>query len=129
MNTKSDEKFLAIEATIETNKNENDEKLANITEDIQKLTTFMMDQDNISKSSPSQRNTLTPPEPTTMVQTNRRDPPLEGGKSTNIGVMWTLKHEISSPKFYELLTKTYLKGDTALDLNYFLTTSRCLSMR
>ena len=33
--------------------------------------------------------------------------------------MWTLKHEIISPKFYELLTKTELKGDTALDPNNF----------
>ena len=54
MDTKSDEQFLAIEATIESNKQEsdrnqmkNDEKLIKITEDIQKLTTFMMDQANI----------------------------------------------------------------------------------
>ena len=33
--------------------------------------------------------------------------------------MWTLKHEISSPRFYELLIKTELKGDTALDLKNF----------
>ena len=33
--------------------------------------------------------------------------------------MWTLKHEISSPKFYELFIKTELKGYTALDLNNF----------
>ena len=30
-----------------------------------------------------------------------------------------LKHEISSPKSYELLIKTELKGDTALELNNF----------
>ena len=33
--------------------------------------------------------------------------------------MWTFKHEISSPRFYELLIKIELKGDTALDLNNF----------
>ena len=33
--------------------------------------------------------------------------------------MWTLKHEISSPRFYELLIKIELKGDTALDLNNY----------
>ena len=33
--------------------------------------------------------------------------------------MWTLKHEISLPRFYELLIKIELKGDTALDLNNF----------
>ena len=54
-----------------------------------------------------------------MVPTNMRDPPLDGEKSTKIGGMWNLKHEISSPIFYELLTKTELKGDAALDLNNF----------
>ena len=84
----------------------NDEKLTKITEDIQNLTTLMMDQANISKSSPSQKDTSTPPDPTIMVQTNRRAPPLEGGYYTNIGGMWTLKHEIISPKFDEILIKT-----------------------
>ena len=36
-----------------------------------------------------------------------------------IGGMWTLKYEIRSPNFYELLIKTEIKGDTALDLNNF----------
>ena len=36
-----------------------------------------------------------------------------------IGWMWTLKYEINSPKFYELLIKTELKVDTALELNNF----------
>ena len=31
--------------------------------------------------------------------------------------MWNLKHEIRSPKFYELLKKTELKGNTAMELN------------
>ena len=88
----------------------------------------MMDQTNISKYSPFQKDTSTPPDPTTMVPTNMRDPPLEGGKSTKIGGMWTLKHYISSPKFYELLIKTELKGDTALDLkNFFNHIKMCLN--
>ena len=78
-----------------------------------------MDQINISKSSPAQKDTSNPPDPTTTVQTNRRAPPLEGGISENIGGMWTLKHEISSPRFYELLIKIELKGDTAMDINNF----------
>ena len=36
-----------------------------------------------------------------------------------IGAMWPPKHKIISPKFYELLIKTKLKGDTTLDLNLF----------
>ena len=51
-----------------------------------------------------------------MVQTNRRAPPLEGEIYENISGMWTHKHEISSLRFYELLIKIELKGDTALDL-------------
>ena len=30
--------------------------------------------------------------------------------------MWNIKHDISSPKFYKILIKTELKGDTDLDL-------------
>ena len=33
--------------------------------------------------------------------------------------MWALKHEISSPKFYEILVNTELKGDTDMYLNNF----------
>ena len=80
--------------------------MKDIKETLKVFTTFMMDQTNISKSSPTQKDTSTPPDPITMVQTNRRDPPLEGGHSTKIGGMCTLKHEISSPRFYELLIKT-----------------------
>ena len=59
---------------------------------------------------------MNPPGVTIVVPANRRVPPLDGGNCTKIGGMWNLKHEISSPKLYELLIKTELKGDTALDL-------------
>ena len=64
---------------------------------------------NTMSSSPTQKDTLIPQDPTTAVPYNRRDTPLEGGDSTKIGGMWILKHDISSPKFYELLIKTELK--------------------
>ena len=51
-----------------------------------------------------------------MVLDNKRASPLEGGNSTKIGGMWTLKHEISTPKFYEILIKIELKGGTAMEL-------------
>ena len=98
-----------------------------IIETLKVFTTFMMDHTNIPKSSPTQKDTSTPQEPTTLVLTNRRAPPLVGGHSTKIGGMWTLKHEISSPKFYELLIKTELKGYTALDIkNFFKHVNICL---
>ena len=53
-----------------------DEKLTQLTENLQVLTELMMDQTNISKSSPTQKYTSTPPDPTTVVPTNRRGPLL-----------------------------------------------------
>ena len=135
MDNKSDEQFLIIQATINDNKQDTDEKkmntdekLTQITENIKVLTAFMMDQTNNSKLSPAHKDTLTPPNPTTLVPATRRDPTLYGGHSTKIGGMWTLKHEISSPKFYELLIKTELKGDTALDINNFYHINMCLNV-
>ena len=134
MDTKSNEQFLVISATIEANNQESDKNHKEITEKITLLAehhkettetlklilaTMKIVKNNISKSSTDQKDTLTPPDLTTTVQTNRRSPPLEGGISKNIGGMWTLKHEISSPKFYELLIKIKLKGDTALYLKNF----------
>ena len=119
MDNKSDEQFLIIQATFEANKQENDEKLRQITENIKVLTAFMMDQTKNQKFLPAQTDTSNPLDPTTVVMGNRRVPPLGGGNSTKIGGMWTLNHEISSPKFYELCIKTELKKDTALDLNNF----------
>ena len=78
-----------------------------------------MDKTNKSKLSPSQKDTSNIPDPTTVVPAIRRDTPLEGGKSTKIGGMWTIKHETSWPKFYELLIKTEVKGDTIMDLKNF----------
>ena len=133
MDTKSDDQVLVIEATIEANKQEADknkqeadknhkettDNIKQLTETLNQVLVELKDKNNILKSSPAQKYTSTPPDPTTMVQTNRRAPPLEGGISENIGVMWTLKHEISSPRFYELLINIELKWDTALDLKNF----------
>ena len=109
-----------------------DEKITEITEDLKVLTatiTLMMYQTNNQKSSPAQKDTSTPPDPTTVVPDNRRAPPLNGGQSTKNGVMWTLKHEIISPKFYELLINTELKGDNALDLkNFYNHIKMCLNV-
>ena len=58
-------------------------------------------------------------DPNTAFPTNKKVPPLEGGHSTQIGGMWTFKHEIISPKFYDLLINTKLKGKNDLDLNNF----------
>ena len=134
MDTNSDKQFLAIEVTIEANKQESDknhketsDKITILTENQKETTetlklilaTMKKYKNYISKSSPAQKDTSTCSDPSTTVQTKKRSPPLEGGISENIGGMWTLKHEIRSPRFYELLIKTELKGDTSLDTNNF----------
>ena len=54
-----------------------------------------------------------------MVPANKKALTLEGGHYTTIGGMWTVKHEISSTKLYELIIKTELKGDTDMNLKKF----------
>ena len=62
-------------------------EMKDIKETLKTFIAFMMDHTTISKSLPAQKDTSTPPYPTTTVQTNKRDPPLEGGISENIGGM------------------------------------------
>ena len=60
MDTKSDEQLLIIQDTFEANKQEaaekkmkTDEKITQLTENLNNLTAFMMDQTTNSKSSPT----------------------------------------------------------------------------
>ena len=88
----------------------------------------MMDHINTSKYLPAQRDSPKPRDPNVSVSTNRTDPPLDGGHSTNIGGMWTLKHDIRSPKLYELIIKTELKGYIDVDLkNFYNHIKMCLN--
>ena len=57
--------------------------------------------------------------PDTVVTTNKKAPPLEGGNSIKMGVVWTLKHEIFSTRLYQLIINREIKLDTALGLNNF----------
>ena len=58
----------------------------------------MMDQIKFFKYSPDKKDSPKNQDPTTVVLYNTKAIKLEGGRSTKIGGMWTLKHEISSPK-------------------------------
>ena len=84
---------------------------------IKSTITSIMDQTNILISSPDHKDSPKAMYPTTVVPANRRAQPSDSGQSTKNGGMCTLKHEISSPKFYEIIINTELKVDTALDLN------------
>ena len=61
---------------------------------------------NILISSPYQKNSPKAQDSNTVFLDNWRDTPFEGRHSTKNGGMWTPKHEIISPKFYELLINT-----------------------
>ena len=62
------------------------------TENLKVLKSLMMDQTNNYKYSPTQKYTSTPPDPTTLVPANKRAAQLEGGHSTKISGMCTLKY-------------------------------------
>ena len=74
---------------------------------------------NILKYSPTQMDLTNPLDPTTVVPANRRSPPLDVRQYTKIGGMWTLKHEIISTRFYELLINIELKEETAMENKNF----------
>ena len=117
MDNKSDEQFIVMQATIESNKQdmkynkqEYDDKKMKFTEDFKAMLassiTSIKYQINTLNSSPTQKDSPNTPEPTTAVPDNIRDPPLYGLQSMKIGGVWTLKHDIISLKLYELLIKT-----------------------
>ena len=95
-----------MQATIEPNKQDSDEKTKKLTEDLTGMITSMMDQIKILKSSTYKKDSPKDQNTTTVVPANKKYPSLEGGHSTKIGGMWTLKHDIGSPNFYEILIYT-----------------------
>ena len=79
-----------------------DSKLDNIIEMIQN----MMYQNQNSNHPLANMDSPQDQGHTTVVPANKKALPLEGGNSTKNGYLWTLKHDISLPKFYELLINT-----------------------
>ena len=77
-----------------------------LTEAFKEILVAITDQSNTLKSLPTQKDSPKTQYPTTVVPDNRRAPPWDSGHSVKIGGTWNLKHDISSPEFYELLTKT-----------------------
>ena len=106
MDNKSDYQLLIMQATIESNNKYSDDKIKKLTAYLTWMITSMMDQIKISKSSLDKKYSPKVQYTTTVVPANKKSPPLEGGHYTIIGGMWTLKREIGSPKFYELIINT-----------------------
>ena len=130
-----DGKFIIMQAAIESNKQEmrpnkqdSDEKMTQFTVKFETMLAIISSQLNTLVSSPTQKYTSDPPDPTTMVPDNSSTPQLDRGHSTKICGMWTLIHKIGSPKFYEVLINTELKGETDLDLkNFYNHIKMCLN--
>ena len=95
-----------MQDTIESNKQDSDEKMKNLTEYLTWMIASMMDEIKILLSSPDKKYSPKAQDTTTVVPANKKSPSLEGGNSTKIGGMWNLKHEIVSQKLYGLLINT-----------------------
>ena len=108
-----------MQDTIDSVRQDYGEKTKKPIEYLTAMFASMMENIIISKYSLDKNDLPKDQYPTTVIPANWKDPPLEGGNSTNIGCMWNLKHDIRSPKFYEILINTELKVDTALDLKNF----------
>ena len=66
------------------NKQESDEKIRKFTEKLKIMLAAITDHMQILKSSPTQKYLPETPEPTTVVPSNRKNPPLGGGQSTKL---------------------------------------------
>ena len=93
------EQFIIIQASIEakkqemkSNKKDYDEKMRKSTEEFKAMLAAIKDQINNLKYLLTHKDSPNPLDPTNVVPTNRRAPPLEGGQHTKIVGMWTLKH-------------------------------------
>ena len=106
MDNKSDYQLLIMKYTIEYNNQDSDDNTNNLTADLTGMIASIMDQIKISKASPDKKDPPKAQDNTTVVSDNKKSPQLKCGNSTKIGGMWTLKHEIRSPKLYELLINT-----------------------
>ena len=78
MDNKNEEQFILMNKKIVNNKQECKAEMKDVKEDIKdiketlnKITTFMMNHTNISESSPTQKDKLTPLDSTTVVPTLR----------------------------------------------------------
>ena len=82
MINKFDEQLLIVQATIEASRQDYDEKMKNLTEDLKSMITSMMDHITIPIYSPDHKDLSKDQYPTTVVLDKRRAPPLDGGHST-----------------------------------------------
>ena len=128
MDNKSDYQLLNMQDTIESNRQDSDEKIKNLIEYLTAMIISVMDQNKISKSSLENKYSPKAQDNTTVVPAYKRAPTLDSEHYINIGGMWNIKHDIRLPKFYEILINTELKSDTALNFkNFYNHIKMCLN--
>ena len=83
MENKFDEHFIIMQASIESNKQEmklkkqdSDDIMTKLSEELKTMFAVLSSQINTLSSSPTQKDTSTPTDPTTVVTANRRYTPL-----------------------------------------------------
>ena len=94
---------------IKSNKQDSDEKIMKLTEYIKAMVAAITHHINSLKFSPTEKDSLNPLDPTTVVPAKMMAPTLDSGQFTKSGGIWNLKHDIISPKLFELLIKIELK--------------------
>ena len=84
MDKSSDKQFIIMQATIESNKQDikaknqdYDERMMKLTQDFKAILTPIMDHISTLKYFPTENDSTKAPNPTTVVLSNRRDPPLD----------------------------------------------------
>ena len=87
MYNKSDDQFLAIKATIECSRQDYDDKIKKVTEDLTAIITSMMDQIKTLKYSQENKYQPKDQDTDTVAPNNKKAPPLNGGHFTKIGGM------------------------------------------
>ena len=76
MDNKSDDQLLLIQYTMESNRQDYDDKIKKLTEELTSIITSMMYQIKISKYSLDKRDSPKDKDPTTLVTTSNRVPSL-----------------------------------------------------
>ena len=84
IDNKSDEQLLVMQATIDANRQDYDEKIKKLKEDLTSMIKSMMDHIKILEYFPDKNYSPKSQYPITVVPDNNKDPSLEGGHSKKL---------------------------------------------
>ena len=117
-----------MQATIDSTRQDYDEKMNKIAEEPTEIIVSMMDQIKISKPSLVNKYSPKSQHPTTLVLAKKRSPPLEGGHSTKL-MACGLSNMRSDHQNYMNYSSIHNSKATLLYISRTsTTTSRCVSM-